>query len=62
MYIMINETNEDEEEIILQFNDIYELGDLLGQGTFSEVRIATKKGTKESFAVKLIKKDNINDE
>ena len=38
------------------------MGEVLGIGTFSEVRIATKKESKESYAVKLITKVNINDE
>jgi len=40
--------------------DDYDLGDVLGSGTFSEVKLATKKSTGENFAVKIMTKEPEN--
>jgi hypothetical protein len=39
----------------------YELGKVIGAGAFSKVRIATKVGGKDLFAVKIVLKDSIRD-
>mmetsp|Transcript_22317 Transcript_22317/g.62670 ORF Transcript_22317/g.62670 Transcript_22317/m.62670 type:complete len:373 (+) Transcript_22317:95-1213(+) len=40
--------------------DDYEIGDILGTGTFSEVRLGTHKSTGEKFAVKIMDKEEDN--
>jgi calcium/calmodulin-dependent protein kinase I len=40
--------------------DDYDLGDILGTGTFSEVRLCTNKKTGEKFAVKVMTKEEHN--
>jgi serine/threonine protein kinase len=39
----------------------YELGTLLGQGAFCKVRLASKAGTDEMYAVKIVNKASIRD-
>lgn len=43
-------------------NGVYDLKDKLGTGSFAVVRVAVHKKTKEQFAVKVIKKKNLNTE
>ena len=45
----------------LQVVGQYELGKVIGAGAFSKVRIATKVGGKDLFAVKIVLKDSIRD-
>ena len=45
-----------------KFKEKYSLGQLLGQGAFGEVRKCINRNTKIIRAVKLIKKDSMNDE
>ena len=48
--------------VVLKFEDFYTLGSLLGKGTFSEVKVAKHKQTKKDYAVKLIKKDQLDED
>lgn len=43
----------------LTFDKIYELKETLGQGAFAKVKRCSKRSTGKEFAVKIIKKDNI---
>jgi serine/threonine protein kinase len=42
-----------------EFKTVYKMGDELGQGAFSVVRLATNRETGKQFAVKIIKKDGL---
>ena len=45
-----------------KFKDHYQIGQMLGQGAFGEVRKCTTRDTKVIRAVKLIKKESMNQE
>lgn len=45
-----------------KFKDNYQIGQLLGQGAFGEVRKCLNRDTKVTRAVKLIKKDSMSSE
>lgn len=45
---------------IKKFRDIYELGDRIGHGKFSDVHTACEKSTNETWAVKIMKRKKTN--
>jgi calcium-dependent protein kinase len=42
--------------------DIYKIGKVLGEGAFGEVRLCTHRETKEKRAVKVLKKENMDED
>jgi len=42
--------------------DIYKIGKQLGEGAFGEVRLCTHRLSNEKRAVKVLKKENMNEE
>lgn len=42
-----------------KIKDLYDIGELLGQGKFSKVRIGIDRTTKKKYAIKRIKKDSL---
>lgn len=45
-----------------KFRDSYQLGAILGQGAFGEVRVCMGRAAKTKRAVKIIKKEQMNEE
>lgn len=52
----------DEGDISAEFGDVYEMGDMLGKGQFSQVFKATHKESGQVFAVKCLKNDELTKE
>ncbi|KAF1318215.1 Camk protein kinase, partial [Globisporangium splendens] len=52
----------EEAHVAAEFHDVYEMGELLGKGQFSQVFKATHKETGEMFAVKCLKNDELTKE
>ena len=48
------------EDLLINSIDQYELGDKIGEGTFGKVIIATHKITKEKVAIKILDKNKLN--
>ena len=44
-----------------RFLDIYDIGQLIGQGTLGEVRVCCHKTTKQTRAVRIVKKNQLDE-